>query len=206
MLKITLFTVALFALSQSAFAQIAGPPSGGSQIQQIPPAPIPQRAVPEIRIEKGGAPAIPAADNVKILVKSLHVTGQVLYTEADLIAITGFRPGSELTLSELRAMAAKIADHYNRNGYVVAQAYLPAQDLKDGAVTIAVIEGHYGSITLRNTANLSDSQARGMLDGLNNGDTIAIAPLERGLLLLSDVPGVNVRSTLIPGAAAAHRN
>ena len=104
MLKMKLFTVALLALSQSAFAQIGAPPPLGGQIQQIPPAPIPQRPVPEIRIEQPSAPAIAAEDNVKIPVKSLHVTGQALYSEAELIAITGFSPGGELTLSELRAM------------------------------------------------------------------------------------------------------
>ena len=31
----------------------------------------------------------------------------------------------------------------------MAQAYLPVQDIKDGTVTIAVLEGHYGSVTLR---------------------------------------------------------
>jgi len=199
MLKRKLFTVVLLALSQSVFA--AEQPSAGGQIQQIPPAPIPQKAVPEIRIEQGSKPAIPAADQVRILVKSLHVTGQTLYTEAELVALTGFSPGRELTLSELRGMASKIADHYHRNGYFVAQAYLPAQDLKDGAVTIAVLEGRYGSINLRIETNLSHSLASGLLDGLKSGDTIAIAPLESRLLLLSDIPGVNVKSTLIPGAS-----
>jgi hemolysin activation/secretion protein len=200
MSKIKLFTVALLALSQSVFAQI--PPGAGGQFQQIPPAPMPQRAVPEIRIEPVGAPpAMSASDNVKIPVSSLHVTGQALFSEAELVAITGFRPGGELTLSELRGMASKIADFYHKKGYFVAQAYLPAQDIKNGAVTIAVIEGHYGNINLRNQTNLSDGLANGLLDGLNSGDTIAIAPLENRLLLLSDIPGVNVRSTLTPGAA-----
>ena len=198
MSKMKLVTAALLALSQSAFAQT--PPSAGGQIQQIPPVPMPQRAVPEIRIEQGAPAAAPAADQVKILVKSLHVTGQALYSEAQLIAIAGFTPGRELTLSELRAMAAKIADYYHLHGYFVAQAYLPAQDIKDGAVTIEVIEGRYGSVTLRNQSKLSEPLAKGLLSGLNSGDTVAIAPLENRLLLLSDVPGVNVRSTLTPGA------
>jgi len=198
MSKIKLFTVALLALSQSAFAQT--PPLGG-QIQQIPPAPVPQKAIPDIRIEQGTTPAAPASDQVKILVRSLRVTGQTLYSEAELVAITGFSPGSELTLSDLRGMASRIAEHYRRNGYFVAQAYLPAQNIEGGAVTIVVLEGRYGSVTLRNQTNLSDSLANGLLDGVKSGDTIAIAPLESRLLLLSDIPGVNVRSTLVPGAA-----
>ena len=200
MLKIKLFPIVLLALSQGVFA--IGPPSAGSQMQEIPPSPLPpQKAVPEIRVEPEKLPANPASDRVKIVVKALRVTGQTLYTEADLIAITGFSPGSELTLTELRGMASKIADYYHRNGYFVAQAYLPVQDIKDGVVTIAVIEGRYGSVTLHNETNLSDGLANGLLGGLNSGDTIAIAPLESRLLLLSDIPGVNVRSTLVPSSS-----
>ena len=120
-----------------------------------------QKAAPEIRIEPVGAPGIPVADNVKILVKSLQVTGQTLYSEAPLIAIAGFIPERELTLTELRAMATKIADYYHLHGYFVAQAFLPAQDIKDGAVTIEVIEGRYGNITVRNQTKLSEPLATG---------------------------------------------
>jgi hemolysin activation/secretion protein len=40
-----------------------------------------------------------------------------------------------------------------------------------------------------------------VLQGLNPGDVIAVEPLEDRLLRLSDVPGVQVRSTLVPGAS-----
>ena len=74
------------ALSPGAFAQIP-PTLPGSQIQQIPPPPVPQRADPEIRIERGAPPAIPAEDKVRVLVQSLRVTGQTVYSEAELVAI-----------------------------------------------------------------------------------------------------------------------
>ena len=200
MSKIHFYAAAFMALSQSAFA--VDPPSAGGQMQQIPPMPMPQKAAPDIRFEPGIAPASTAADQVKIIVNRLQMTGQTLYSEAELVALTGFAPGGELSLTELRGMAAKIADHYHRNGYFVAQAYLPAQDIKDGIVTIAVIEGRYGNIILQNQSGLLNGSANGTLEGLNSGDMIAIDPLENRLLLLSDVPGVNVRSTLTPGAAA----
>jgi hemolysin activation/secretion protein len=63
-----------------------------------------------------------------------------------------------------------------------------------------VIEGRYGAIDLRNRANLSDRVAHGVLSGLDSGDIVATGPLERRLLLLSDVPGVLVKSTLSPGS------
>ena len=199
MLQKKILAIAVLALSHSAYA--VEPPSAGSEIQQIPPTPTIQKPAPKIRVEQGKTPTIPVADQVKILVKSLHVTGQTLYSETELLAVTGFRPGGELTLSELHGMASKIAYHYHRNGYFVAQAYLPRQDIKDGAVTIAVIEGHYGKIKLNNQTNLSDNLLNSLLGGLNKGDVIASAPLDRRLLLLSDLPGVEVKSTLIPGAS-----
>ncbi len=191
--------VALLTLSQSAFA--ADIPSAGGQFQQLPPPPIIEKAVPKIQIEPSKVPAGPPVDQIKFLVKSLRVTGQTLYSEAKLVSLTGFRPGGELTLSELRGMAAKIADYYHRDGYFVAQAYLPAQDIKDGVVTIAVLEGHYGKVTLNNPKSLSDNVPNNIVSGLKSGETITIAPLERRLLLLSDLPGMEVKSTLIPGAS-----
>lgn len=123
MLKTRLATVAIVAFSQTALA--AEPPSAGSQLQQIPPTPVIQKAAPQIRVKQGIVPTIPAADQVKFMVNALNLTGQTLYSEAKLLEIAGFIPGSELTLSRLRGMASKISDHYHKNGYFVAQAYLP---------------------------------------------------------------------------------
>jgi hemolysin activation/secretion protein len=192
-----IFTFALLAMGQCVFA--ADLPSAGGQIQQIKTLPILQKKIPEIRIELSSTPTTPVYSNAKIMVKSLHLTGQTLYSEAELLAITQFIPGSELTLSELRGMASKITDHYHRKGYFVAQAYLGAQDIKDGVVTLTVFEGRYGRITLQNKTDISDNLANSLLGGLKSGDVIASAPLERRLLLLSDLPGIEVKSTLTPG-------
>ncbi|MCJ7798920.1 MAG: ShlB/FhaC/HecB family hemolysin secretion/activation protein, partial [Polaromonas sp.] len=190
---------ALLALSQSLFAQ--QPPSAGSQIQQVPPAPMPEKVAPAIRMEPRTAPATPASDAAKITVNALQVTGARVYSETVLLALTGFKPGTQLSLGDLRGMAARITAHYRSAGYFVAQAYLPAQDIKDGVVTITVIEGQYGKVAVRNQSNLSDDLIHRQLDGINTGDTVAITPLESRLMLLSDTPGVNVSSILAPGAS-----
>ena len=197
MLRSSLVLAAMLAAGQNAHAQV--PPVGG-QLQQIPPAVTPQRPAPDIRIERPEAPIDAAAEGRRIRVDALRVTGATLFTEAELVTATGFAPGQELTLPELRNAAAQITRFYNSRGYVLAQAYLPPQDVVDGAVTIAVVEGRYGAIDLRNQAGVPDALAGGLLTGLNPGDPVAIAPLERRLLLLSDIPGVVVHSTLSPGA------
>jgi hemolysin activation/secretion protein len=204
MLKSSLFATALAAgvLLATGHALAAPPPvvGAGGQFQQIPPAPEPERTIPDIRIDRGDKTRDLGPAGPKVLVQSLHVSGETLFPEAELIAVAGFRPGSQLDLRDLREMAARISDFYNRRGYFVAQAYLPAQDIEAGAVTIVVIEGHYGRVGLDNHTNLSNGLAHSILHGLDSGDVVAGGPLERRLLILSDIPGVLVKSTLSPGA------
>jgi hemolysin activation/secretion protein len=186
----------LLALSPVVFA---APPSAGSQMQQIPPVPVPQLASPILEIQPNNMPVPTESASARIIVNRLQVRGAKAYSETDLLAVTGFTPGRELSLTELRGMAARIADFYHSNGYFVAQAYLPEQDIKDGIVTIAVIDGQYGKVTLNNQTNVSNDLANSLLGGLNSGDPVTSAPLENRLLLLSDLPGVKVSSTLVPG-------
>lgn len=180
----------------------AEPPSSGSQLQQIPASPVEQKPIPKIDVKPMVAQPTPEADSAKIHVNRLMVTGAKAYSEADLIALTGFKPGSQLSLSDLRRMAAKIAVFYRRNGYFVAQAYLPAQDIVDGIVRIIVIDGQYGQVSINNQSDVSNSVAYGILDGVSSGDPVTSAPLESRLLMLSDLPGVKVHSALVPGALA----
>jgi hemolysin activation/secretion protein len=203
-LRSSLFTSALISgsLLWTSQAALAAPLVGaGGQLQQIPPTETPERSIPDIRIERSGPVNETTPAGPKVVVRTLHVTGQTLFPEAQLIAVTGFTPWSELDLHDLRQMAARIADFYNRRGYFVAQAYVPAQDIKDGAVTIAVVEGHYDKVVVKNRTNFSDRSVEQIMDGVTPGDPVAIAPLDRRLLLLSDVPGVIVSSTLSPGEA-----
>lgn len=190
---------ALLVLGQGAFAQ--QPPSGASQLLSIPNTQTPvHRAPPIAWPSNSAAPAPAAAEGQRVLVRALRVTGAQVFAEETLIAATGFRPGSELTLAQMRGMAAQIAGIYHRKGYFVAQAYLPAQDIQQGILTIAVVEGRYGQVVLRNQSRVSDALAKNLLRGLQTNDVITSAPLESRLLLLSDLPGVNVQSTLAPGA------
>ncbi len=184
------------ALSNNAAGQAIVP----GQSSQLPPAPVAPQAIPDVRIEHRGAPPETGPVGPSVVVNALHITGATRFSEAQLIAVTGFTPGHEANLSDLRHMAVAITDFYNAHGYVVAQAYLPAQEIKDGVVTIAVIEGRYGAVKLRNQSKVHDGVAQDILDGLDKGDLVEAGPLDRRLLLLSDLPGVDVRSTLSPGS------
>jgi hemolysin activation/secretion protein len=192
-----LLPLALLALSQNLPAQQI--PDAGSQLNQLPPPAFPQQAGPQIKIEEAPSPRAPSGPSVHVVVNALQFTGAHVFSSAELLTIAKFTPGAELSLADLQAMAARITERYRHQGYFVARAYLPAQDISNHLVTIAISEGRYGKVTLHNHSRLSDELVNDDLEGIHTGDVITIKPLEHRLLLLSDIPGVKVTSTLVPG-------
>ena len=198
-IKMKYLPLALLACSPGLLAQQI--PGAGSQLNQLP-APEDQRQTqPQIRIEPATSPSLPGSASVSVVVNELNFTGSSLFPATELQQIAHFSPGATLTLGDLQAMAARITESYRGRGYFVARAYLPAQDISNHVVTIAISEGKYGQVTLLTSSHLSDGLANGLLEGLDSGDVITIKPLEHRLLLLSDIPGVKVTSTLVPGTA-----
>jgi hemolysin activation/secretion protein len=184
---------------QGAWAQT--PPSAGGQLQQIPAVPAAPGLLTPVQVPPQAAVPSAAVSGRLFRVQALHLTGVSVYNDDDLLKVAGFEANRDQSLASLQAMAERISDHYRRDGYLLARAYLPAQAVRNGVITMAVLEGRYGPTTVNNTSRLNPSVARGLLDGLDQGDVIATAALEERLLLLSDVPGVQVRSTLVPGAS-----
>jgi hemolysin activation/secretion protein len=199
LLGISISLFAFLAAGQRAFAQ--QPPTAGNQLQQIQTLPKQPKTSPDIGVKQDDVPIRSTAEGQKILVRIVRFSGATLFSRNELLSSIDFRPDSKHTLSELRAMAAKVTAFYRSNGYFVAQTFLPPQEIVDGAVKFSVIEGQYGEITVRNSSRVFDSTANRLMEGLNTGDSVAAAALEHHLLLLSDLPGVNVKSTMQPGAS-----
>ena len=181
----------------AAFAQQLVP-DAGRLLQETRPAPsLPQREAPKIEIEE--APAGQAPEGPLLHVARLRITGATVFTEAELHALVADGEGRELSLNGLRALADRVTQHYRNHGYLLARAYLPAQDVTNGEVKIAVLEGRLGEVSLDNPAGVAGA-GLAPLAQLHPGEVAHRRALERNLLLLSDLPGVAVKSTLKPGA------
>lgn len=198
MLKSRHVAFALLATTQIGYAQQM--PSAGTQLQQLPQAPTPEKSAPDL-VLPSAATLVVAPGGAAVQLQTLSVTGQTLFSETELIAALDFTPGAALTFAQLRDLSNRISQYYHARGYFLAQAYLPEQDVQDGTLTITVLEGQYGRISLNHGARLADYVPQGIMKGLTAGDLVANAPLERRLLLLSDIPGVRTKATLAPGAA-----
>lgn len=188
-------------LSQSAFSAQA--PDAGETARELqrPALPAPKKDRPDLEVEQPARPPLKATEGVKIRVSGFLISGNRAFPEAELHTLIRDAIGKELTLAELQDVVERISRFYRERGYPLARAYLPAQDIRDGVVEIAVLEGRYDRIRLNNRSAVQDGVLAAPLTALKSGAPIEGNKLERGLLLLSDTPGIEVKSTLKPGAA-----
>ncbi|MCZ8285956.1 MAG: hypothetical protein O9353_10930, partial [Bacteroidia bacterium] len=198
----TLTSALMLALYGSAWAQTPPVPDAGQvlrDLQQARPAPPPQSA-PLQRIDETAD--LSQAGEAKVMVKSIAITGNKEIPTEQLQPLVASLVGAERSLTQLNAAARRITAYYRSQGFAVARAYLPAQDITDGAVTISIIEGRISSHKINNTSLLSDERAQAYLGQVKDGDVIKSDQIDRGFLLLQDTPGVsNSRATLQPGAS-----
>ncbi|MEO1466933.1 MAG: ShlB/FhaC/HecB family hemolysin secretion/activation protein [Cyanobacteria bacterium J06633_1] len=99
-----------------------------------------------------------AADNVpeQIVVNDFEVVGSSIFTEQELNqAVKSYR-NRPLTLSELFQARSTITKLYTDKGYVSSGAYIPPQELANGTVQIAVLEGKLEEINVSGTEHLSE--------------------------------------------------
>ena len=98
------------------------------------------------------------SDNIpeKIVVKNFDVVGSSVFSKQELTeAIKSFRD-RPITLAELFQARSIITKLYTDQGYVNSGAYIPPQELNDGTVKIAVVEGQLVGIQVSGTKRLSD--------------------------------------------------
>jgi hemolysin activation/secretion protein len=105
----------------------------------------------------------------------------------------------DMDLSELQEVADLITAEFKRRGYILARAYIPEQEIKDGIVEIAVLEGRVGEIVVKGNKNYStDFIKRGFMTVVEER-AIKHGSLEKSLLLLNDNPDLKVTAVLQAG-------
>ncbi|RZL31786.1 MAG: ShlB/FhaC/HecB family hemolysin secretion/activation protein, partial [Rubrivivax sp.] len=191
---------ALALVSLSAQAYQAGVPNAGTILQQIQPAPAPatQQAKPALQVQS--QQATPAPASAPFAVNAIRIDGNTQFGTSALHALVADLEGKTLTLAQLEQAAARITDYYQRHGFPLSRAVIPAQTIADGTVRLQVLEARYGAVRVQNASRVSDALLTATAAPLRSGEPIADRALDRTLLLLSDIPGIGVNAVLKPGA------
>jgi hemolysin activation/secretion protein len=192
--------VALLATNAGAFAQ-QRPDAGQVLEQSREPLRIPPPAEPVLPRPPEPKPALPVANQLRVLVKQFVFTGNTIYSSEQLREVTKEFVGKELDFEGLNDAATAVRAYYRSRGYFLAQAYLPQQAIKNGIVQIGVIEGRIGQVEVDSKPGLriSDNLLVGIVGThLKQGEIITEKGLERPLLLINDLPGAQVTSEIRP--------
>ena len=195
-----LFTALIWlAQHQMASAVVPGLPDAGALLKGIQtPLPISDLATePELFIDQGIVGMAPQGK--AFAVKSIRIIGNRDADSAILHTLVADGEGKDLTLAQIDQLALRISAYYQRQGYPLVEALVPAQVIRDGVVHIRVVIARYGRITLNNRSDIRDALLKSTLSPVSNGQDIAQDELDRALLLLSDIPGISISATLKPG-------
>ena len=135
----------------------------------------------------------------QIVVKNFDVVGSSVFSQRELDrAIESYR-NRPLTLPELFQARSVITKLYTDRGYVSSGAYIPPQELNDGTIKIAVLEGKLEEINVSGTERLSKNYISSRIETAA-GQPVDIDSLLSALQLLRLDPLIdNVSAELSAG-------
>jgi hemolysin activation/secretion protein len=176
-------------------------PDSGNILQQLKRSapPVPASPATGLTIETQNSEQL--SGGASFVLTALRITGNTRFDSATLHGLVADAEGKSLTLAQLNAVADRITDHYHSHGYPLARAIIPAQSIKDGSVVVQVLEARYGKVTLENRSHVTDSLLNSTLAPLRAGDVIEQTDMDHVLLLLSDIPKIDVNAVIKPGEA-----
>jgi hemolysin activation/secretion protein len=156
------------------------------------PAPLarPQNAPP--------SEAVPAnAETITFTLRGIDLKGVSVYRPRELEGLWRSDVGKTVSLKRVYDIAAAITARYRADGYFLASAYIPAQEIGNGTVRIAVVEGYIGQVKFD-----GDMPSSHVFDSLKSRllslGPLNVKALERQMLLLNDLPGTRFRAILKP--------
>jgi hemolysin activation/secretion protein len=189
--RLLLAAASALALAPSARAQSPAeflpvprgqtPPRASAPATPLPPSPV--------QASPGG-----------FTLRGVRLTGATALTEADLAPLWAGLIGRPVSAATLEELATAIGAEYRARGYMLSQAALPAQDVTDGVVTIAVVEGFIDRIAISGGRPEQEALAATRFAPVPADRPLRLPTLERAVLLSRDVLGGRVETVMEPSA------
>jgi len=136
----------------------------------------------------------------KVLVKTITVEGATLVPESTIKKITSRYEGQKISLKTMQKIADLITDEYRKKGYPTSRAYIPPQTMRDGLLTIRVVEGLLGSMEIRGNRYFKTSLLEKHLR-FEPGEPFDYAQLQDAMVYINEHPDREVKAVLVPGTS-----
>ena len=185
----------------TAVSLMAASPTTGDILKQVKPIKVEkvEKVLPTIDDSEYKEPLL-VDDTAKILVKSFVFSGNTVFSSDVLSKLVESSTNKELGINGIKVVASLVTKYYRDNGYFVARAYIPKQNIENGEVEIAIIEGVYGDTNFDNSSLVNTENIQGYMNYLKSGQVISTSTLERQMLVINDLTGVKITNVeVMPG-------
>ena len=103
-----------------------------------------------------------------------------------------------ITLGQIETVANTITHFYRERGFVLAKAYIPKQQVRDGIVNLTVLLGMLGDVQVSGNKRYSTKKLTSVFDDMM-GKPVTNTAIEEKLFLINDYPGIFVDGYFEPG-------
>lgn len=133
-------------------------------------------------------------------VRKINLQNVTAFEEGKLLDLLADTIGQEISMDVLRKRIKRITDYYHAHDYPAAYAFLPEQTIgEDGAIEVRVLEGYLGQLRVHNHSRVITRAAELRLPELKSGEILQQGQLERSILLINDIPGIEAQLVFNPG-------
>lgn len=194
----------LIAVDRPAVAQAPLPgPAQPGQIQErfrpVPGLPEPRDMPPLPPAPQGGSIE---DGGVRFRLTDIVIEGNTVYPPEILRPLYADLLGSEVTLARINDVARRLTARFRQDGYILVQAVVPEQQIEQGVVRLRVVEGYIDRVLIDGDVAGPRRIVEEFAQRIRAARPLTAAALERNLLLIGDLPGVNVQGVLEPSPTA----
>jgi hemolysin activation/secretion protein len=163
---------------------------------------------PGLQAPTSGPSRVAKPSDATVQVRGFTLAGNTLLSTEELRKALAPFTDRVMTLAQLKDAADWVTTTYREAGWMV-RAFLPQQEIKDGIVTIQIIEAIFGGASVQGAEpkRIEASRLVRMAQSqLETGKPLNARDLDRVLLLLDDLPGVGVSGHLVQGQREGETN
>jgi len=105
--------------------------------------------------------------------------------------VSGQRLQRGLTHGQLEEIAQAVTQYYRERGYILARAYIPAQEVTGGVVELRVLEGRLGNVQVQGEPRYNKKLLMQPFGSVLGGSVTA-DNIQEAMYLANDLPGIEL--------------
>ena len=193
----TLLWCCLLLTGQLCFAENI--PNAGQLLQEQKNLQLPET-------KNAALPAAPVAPvaiegQQTVMVQKFVIQGNSIFSTATLHQLIASYEAKNLSFNELQQAANQISKYYADRGYSYSYAFLPAQNLNQGQVTIQVLEAVLNGVQIQNNTNTQPWLIQSIIEPLEPRQIFSDRQLEEIASRLDLLKGVKSSFAFTAGQA-----